>query len=127
MSSIKQRTLTIDLDDRKIIVRRMKWQAARAFLKKLAGHLAKLGTSLDDILPRLPEIVTSADDLATDLVINSSDLTAEELDQLDSAQAMAVIAAAVELNLGDDLKNSCAGIAAHLAALTPATKTSTGA
>jgi hypothetical protein len=126
VTTIKQRSITIELESRKITVRRMRWAAARTFLKKLAGHIAKLGTSLNDALAKLPELIAGADELAVELVVNSTDLAAEDFDKLDVAEAAAVLAAAVELNLGEDLKNSFAGIAANLGALKPATKTSAG-
>lgn len=127
ITTIKQRTLTLELEGRKIVVRRMKWQAARAFIKKLAAHLSKIGASLNDALTKLPELIAGADELAVDLVINSTDLKAEDFDQLDIAEAAAVLNAAVELNLGEELKNSFAGIAANLGALKPATKMNSGA
>jgi len=126
-TSIKQREITIELDARKVVVRRMRWGAARAFLKKLAQHVANLGGSLADVLPKLPELIGTVDELAGDLIINSTDLKKEELDQLDVAQFAALLDAAVELNLGEELKNSFAGIAKNLTALKPATKTNSGA
>jgi hypothetical protein len=127
ITTIKQRTITIELSGRKVVVRRVKWQAARAFIKKLSEHLAKVGINLSDALTQLPQLIAGAEELATDLVINSTDLKAEDFDQLDIAEAAAVLAAAVELNLGEELKNSFAGIAANLGALKPATKMSSGA
>lgn len=129
-TTICQRTITLKLGDREVTVRRMYWKAARAFIKKLATHLtgiASSGTDLSAILPKLPELITSADDLTADLVSGSTDFTAEQIDQLDVAQFAAILDAAIELNLGEDLKNSFAGIAAKLEALIPATKTSPGA
>lgn len=126
-TSIKQREITIEVDSQKIIVRRMSWKAARAFLRKLAGHITKMGGNLADNLQRIPEIVAGADELAADLMVNSTDLTAEDLDKLDVAQVVAILEAAVELNLGAELKNSLAGIASNLGDLKPAMTTSTGA
>lgn len=119
-TTIKQKSLTLEFDATKVIVRRMYWKAAKDFMKLLAKHLGGLGTNLADILPRLPEVITSADELAAHLVVNSTDLTAAQFDQLDLAQAMAVIEAAIELNAGAELKNSFAGIAAALGGLMPA-------
>ncbi len=128
-NSIKQRSITVELESSKIVVRRMKWQAARSFIKKLAAHLVNVtanGTEIAAVLAKLPELIISADELAVDLVINSSDLKVEDIDKLDVAEFAAVLYAAVDLNLGEDLKNSFAGIAATLGALVPATKTSSG-
>lgn len=119
-TTIKQRTLTLEFDSTKVVVRRMYWKAAKDFLKLIAKHLSGLGADLANVLPRLPEIIGSVDELSTFLVVHSTDLSAEALDKLDLAQAAAVIEAAIELNCGDELKNSCAGIAAALAGLVPA-------
>ncbi len=118
--TIKQRTITVDCGDRKVVVRRMAWRAAKDFLRLLARHFSTLGPNVRAILADLPKVVAQVDELATHLVVNSSDLSAEDLDALDLVQATGVIAAACELNLGEDLKNSCAGIADNLAAVMPA-------
>lgn len=118
--TISQRTITVSTEGRQIIVRRMKWKAARAFLKKLASHVAKIGGNLADVLPRLPEVVANVEELATELIVNSTSLSAEELDELDLVEGAQVLAAAVALNLGEDLKNSFAGIVGTLAAIMPA-------
>jgi hypothetical protein len=118
--TIKQKTVTIEFDTSKVVVRRMTWKATRGFLRKLGAHLAALGASLTDVLPKLPEIITSTEDLAEYLVINSTDLSAEEFDKLDLQQAAGVLATAVDLNAGPDLKNYFAGIGATLGALMPA-------
>jgi len=129
-TTIKQRLITLEFDDRKVIVRRMKWQSARSFIKKLAAHLVNLtasGTEISALLPKLPELIVGADDLAVDLVINSSDLKADDINGLDVAEFAGVLQAAIELNLGEELKNSFAGIAATMGALIPAMKTNPGA
>lgn len=119
-TTIKQKSITLEFDSSKVIVRRMYWKAAKDFLKMLAKHLGGLGTDLANVLPKLPEVIGSVDELSTFLVVNSTDLSAEDFDKLDLAQAAAVIEAAVELNAGAELKNSFAGIAAALAGLMPA-------
>ena len=125
-TTIKQRKITIELESRKIVVHRMKWQAARAFIKKLAAHLSSAGTNLENALASLPSLITNAEELAVDLVVNSTELKAEQLDELDVAEFAAILAAAVDLNLGDELKNSYAGISGTLTALMPAMRTTPG-
>lgn len=126
-TSIKQRTIEIELDQRKITVKRMPWKSARSLLKMIAQHLSTMGANLNDVLPKLPELLGTVDEIAVFLVENSTDLNKTAIEELDVAQFAAVLEAAVELNLGEELKNSFAGIAKNLTALKPATKTSSGA
>ncbi len=126
-TTIKQKFVTIEFDNRKVVVRRMYWKAAKSFMKMLAAHVSKLGvTNAAEILPKLSEVIVSTDELLTFLVVNSSDITAEDLENLDLAQAAALVHVALEVNAGDELKNSFAGIAAALAGLLPATTTKPG-
>lgn len=126
----KQRSISIPIEGGSpILVRRMYWKKAKDFLKLLAKHIAASAADLDDtkhLLARLPEIITSTDELVTFLMTNSTDLNDEALDKLDLVQAAQVLEAAVTLNLGDDLKNSLAVIGEALARLMPALKKTSG-
>lgn len=118
--TIKQRTVTIvfeseGTDPVRVVVRRMMWRAARDLLGMIAEHRAKVGTSKEELWANLPDVIRSVDALTAHLVTNSTDLTPEAYDQLDMVQAMRVLEAAIELNLGDDLKNCCVDIAHKLA------------
>lgn len=147
--TIKQKVIVIEIDTGRIEVRRMSWKAAREFLKHLCDHLAKaqidfaslvtpkdasdvptarsMTPKIEDILlSNLNGIVQRADDLICEIVCGSTNLTPEQFGALDVAQAAAVLQASFELNLGDELKNSFAGIGRTLIALMPATKTNTG-
>ena len=118
--TIKQRTITIPLEEsRSVAVRRMKWKAAREFLLKLSGHLAGV-QKLTDIVANLPQLIAGADELVKHLVLHSTDLTETQVDDLDLLQLAEIVAAALELNTGAELKNCFAGIAKNVGALMPA-------
>jgi hypothetical protein len=145
MNTIKQKTATVTIEggpgaaEQTIEVRRMRWKAAREFLRKLAGvvtqliHDGKLGqlaaaegleklNLLDVLAGQLPAIVEQSEELIMLLVTQSTSLTAEQFDALDALAASEVLNAALGVNCDDDLKNSWAGIAAKLTALMPAAK-----
>ena len=145
MNTIKQKTAIVTIEggpgaaEQTIEVRRMRWKAAREFLRKLAGvvtqliHDGKLGqlaaaegleklNLLDVLAGQLPTIVEQSEELIMLLVTQSTSLTAEQFDALDALAASEVLNAALGVNCDDDLKNSWAGIAAKLTALMPAAK-----
>lgn len=144
MDTIKQKVISIAVEGRDAInVRRLKWKHAREFLNKMSGHAGQFGTlvnavpngnaakvsiDIDAILANAAGIVASIDDLAAYLVAHSTDLTPEQADELDTLVALEVLRASIELNLGDELKNSSLGIGKTLAALFPSmNRTNTGA
>lgn len=124
-TTIKQKIIPLELgsetEDKRVNAHRMAWKPAREFLKKLSGHFQALGIDgelkASDVMAKLPDLITSADDLLAHLLEHSIDLPPEEIDALDIAQVAGCIEAALELNLGDELKNSFAGIAARIGAL----------
>lgn len=129
MSTIKQKSISVTLSDmldtglvqyNAVEVRRMRWKPARDFLKALAAHLGSLGTDTKAMLADLPKLIASAEDLATLLIAGSTDLMPKDIDNLDLLDATEIIGVALTLNLGDELKNSCAGIAAALRGVVPA-------
>ena len=143
--SIKQKSkIVITSDGAEIEVSRMKWKAARSFLRMVAEQLSamfKEGSLIDalrkareaqsegealnvisTLLDSLPAIITGGVDISSHLIRNCTALSPEQVDNLDMADALAVIGAAMELNADDDLKNSLAGIAVRVTAMLPAKK-----
>ncbi len=127
-----------------ISARRMKWGAATKLLRLIPQHLTTyaplffakdeagnaVGVSVDAILPKLGQMIGSVEELTTFVLLNGTNITPEQLSEdLEFHQGFELIAAALELNAGDDLKNSCAGIGKTLSGLVSATprKTSTAA
>lgn len=120
-TTIKQRSQLVSLaDGAAITVRRLRWKAACEFLRLLGGHLAGLGLDLGNILPKLPEIILQVRELAEFLIVNTTDLTAAQVAELEFVDMVELIRVALDLNTGAELKNSCAGIAATLTGLMPA-------
>lgn len=118
-TTICQRTVNRKYDETEVVFRRMIRKDLCAFMKSIAKHLASIGVDLNDVLLRLPEIIVSVDELSVDLLTKSSTLTKEAVDNLDIAQFADALDVALELNLGDDLKKSFAGIAKTLGGLRP--------
>ena len=129
---------------KKISARRMLWARSKELLKLIPRHVNEFAPlfmgerdgvvvfSLEStaIIPRLVEMVASAEDLADFILVNGTDITEEQLnDEITLHDALSLIGAALEINVGNDLKNSCAGIGKTLSGLVSATprKTSTAA
>ncbi|WP_221029896.1 hypothetical protein [Actomonas aquatica] len=141
MSQLTAKTITVPAGSvgRQISVNRLPWRRATELLKKLSAHIGKFSDlvkkpadgqpatfDVEGVLPRLVDLITSVEELGDFLLEHATDLQAAEAEKLDLVDAGAVLSAACELNLGEDLKNSFAGIAASLSALVPAaTKTPT--
>ena len=135
MDTIKQKVISVAVEGRNAInVRRLKWKQAREFLTKMSGHIGKFGplinaapgqdatkvsVDFDALLAAAGDVVAGTDDLSAYLVAHSTDLTPEEADDLDTLVALEVLRASIELNLGEELKNSLLGIGKTLAALFP--------
>lgn len=139
-TTLKQSTIAVPVGGGEITVRRMYHKPMREFLKKLGREVAtraeffkpgadgRIWPDLDQILAKLPELLESADGLADFVLSNSVDAEAEKIDRLDFNEWAALLAAALKLNCGDELKNSFAGIGDALAPmLANLTKTSNGA
>jgi hypothetical protein len=143
--TIKQKTVAIDIDGgKRVTVKRMRWKAARQFLGELArcvadicgdGKGAKLLSAagsdeaqffaeLQGILDRLSELVQESDSLMMLLATESTDMTAEQIDDLDVLSASEILKAAFEVNMDADLKNCWTGMLGSLRAFMPAKKTS---
>jgi hypothetical protein len=134
MSTIKQRTITVELfdaprlglsEDAQIIVRRMSWKDTRDFLKALAAHLGKIGIKKEELMGDILSLITSAEDLSSHLLTHTTGLDQTKVDQLDPLDATDLLQAALALHLGDDLKKSFAGITGHLTGILPASPANT--
>lgn len=140
MNTIKQVTRYVEAPDgRKIAVSRMPWKGMRDFLRKVAvlvtlviansgakrteaaeGQDAPAPRSLFAvILEQLPEIITGSDELVMLVCTQSTQLSLEEFDALDSLTALKIIEEALSINCDDETKKSCSAIAHHLAGLMP--------
>lgn len=136
--TITQRSQTVPLATGNATVRRMYWKPSIAFLSLLAKHFSGIkdivlaGQKPADgdsmlaapkvdlvalLLPKLVDLITSVDELASHLIEHSTDLDAEARAKLDLGDALEVIRVALLLNTGEDLKKSCAGIAQQIAGL----------
>lgn len=130
--SIKQKTKTIPVDEnRSIEVFRMKWKDARELLKLVSKNINELlamagsgktpeseaAISMQAIIDNLPKLIANCEELAEFVALHSTRLRKEEFDNLDLVEASEVLAAAIELNLGDELKNCWTGIANTLGGL----------
>lgn len=141
--TIKQRRIEVTLDEgRKVVVRRMRWKAAREFMRALSRQIKAVGMlekardgqvsiGLEFLLAKVEELIKGSEDLVALLVGSTTDLQPEQIDDLDLLELGEVIAAAIELNLGADLKNCWTGIGQKIGGLVGAgastTTPSTGA
>jgi hypothetical protein len=128
MATIKQKSVIVDVEGgKRIEVRRMRNKPMRDFSRKFAEVLtgALRGAPAEITIGRIlidkaAEIIAGADELITLLCTQSTDLSLDEFDNLDSLAASAVLDAALAVNFDDEIKNSWAGIGAKIAALMPA-------
>lgn len=138
MPTIKQKTVVVDIEGgKRIEVRRMRWKAAREFYRKIGALLAtvyrdaplesseerKPGQFAKLMFAKLPDVISSSDELVTHLCTQSTDLSTDEFDNLDNLSALAVLDAALSVNCDDEIKNSFAGIGQKVAGLLPAKTT----
>ena len=128
---------------RTVTVRRLKWKNAKSFYANLATVVAKLFasrtsesrvassesvptepgaltpdpvTAESGFFAKLPAIVRDSDALVNALLTGTTDFTAEQLNELDYGDVLALLEAALAVNLDDEIKNSCAGVAAKIRA-----------
>jgi len=130
--SISQRTVDVETTFGRITVRRLPWKKTLLFLKTLAGNFTLVQDLLRSargaadepsadklnlvalLLPKLPDVVLGVEGLADLLLQHAAGIERERIESLDTVDALRLIEAALEVNLDDDLKNSCAGIAGRL-------------
>lgn len=140
--TIKQRSRSTPIvsatGPRTIEVRRLQWKAARLFYAELAKILAQLfaakadpalGSQLSapDLFGQLPKLVEDSDTLVLLLLTGATDLKADELENLDWGDILALVDSALAVNLDDEIKNSSAGVMAKILGFVGSTKTSSGA
>jgi hypothetical protein len=125
METIKQKTVHIAVENGPAItIRRMAHKSAREFLVLLSKHAKDLAPALaagdpSAFVEHAVGLVLAIDELSTHLILHSTDLKTDEADNLDYIAALEVLRAALELNLGEELKKSLLGIRAALGALFP--------
>lgn len=124
MNTLKQKTVTVELEDgRRIEVRRMTWKAMRDFLRRLASLVtgmyvgAKADGAATPMMARLNEVVTNSDELIAFICTSTTKLTTDDLDQMDALAVMKILEAALNLNCDEDTKNSWAGIAGSVTSM----------
>lgn len=113
---------------------RMPWRRSTELLKLITAHLTThaplfLGKGADGVvtlnietlLPKLAGLIANVEELAEFVLEHGTDLTRAEVDdQLTAVDAFRMIAAVLEINCGEDLKNSLADIAKTLSGLVSA-------
>lgn len=119
--TIKQRRITVPTDGGDVVVRRMRWKASREFMLALASQIRAVGligrVDLTVLLAKVEELIKSTERLVEMLVSSTTDLEPAQIDDLDLLELAQVIDVAIELNLGDDLKNCWTGIGRRIRAL----------
>lgn len=110
---------TVRIGDETIEVRELRWVDALGFLDKLAGSIGHVlgtqGVNADGTLrlnaDRLKEAVLSSGELASLLLIKSTNLPQERLAELPTSHALALLEAAVQINFREDLLGKCRAVA----------------
>gem|GEM_PF-3245425 len=139
MDTIKSKSQVVRFEDgRSVQVRRLRWKAARTWLRKLGAQASAMinesgllqskdeGIDLPMILKCASEIIEKSDDLIMELLAGSCrDMKPEMIDELDTMEASALIAAAIEVNLDDELKNCWTGVVSRLALMMTPDETQT--
>jgi hypothetical protein len=124
METIKSKTVAVVLGDgQNVSVKRMKWKAARDFLKKLSALAIAIAPKLKeakaapfDFVAMLPQVMNHGEDLINHVLRHSTSLTVEQVDELEVDDVLKVLGAAFLLNYDEELKNFFAGIGRNLEA-----------
>jgi hypothetical protein len=123
MSTITQRTKNVEVyvgDAPKIIiVRRMSWKAATDFIKALGDFLRDIFAIGDEQNPKaanlfekIPGYIVQSDEMVIHLLTHATQMTPDEIGQIDASDVLLLVNAAIEINLDEKTKNSYAGIVA---------------
>ncbi|MES2692666.1 MAG: hypothetical protein V4773_04275 [Verrucomicrobiota bacterium] len=120
--------ITVTLQSGDVTVRDLPWQDALEFLRKLSGHAKELLASstsdgrvdISTLLPRLTDLVTNVQELSQFLLLSSTGKDEAWLKGLGTIEAMAVLDAALEVNLSDGLLELGKKVAGRLARVMPA-------
>jgi hypothetical protein len=106
MSTILNPQVKLELSVGDVVVTEMKWAAALAFIKKLAGHigqLAKADGSFGIEFERLPELVVNTQELAQELIAQSTGHDADWINGLGTTDFLRVLDKALEVNLSQEV------------------------
>ncbi len=133
MDTIKSKSKIVEFerDGQRIKVQRMRWKDARLWIRKLAAEVTEFfatsgilgkgeedGVETSSILKYLPKIVEQSDDLIMDLLAASCrTIKPEEIAEMDTMEVSALIAAAIAVNVDEDLKNCWSGVLAGVMSL----------
>ena len=103
----------VPLRNETVTVREMRWKDAIAFTEKLSGLTGRF-TQPDGRLVVTPEklgaVIASSGDLATELLERATGRGREILDELRPVEVLELLAAAVEVNLHEDLLGKARGV-----------------
>jgi hypothetical protein len=89
-----------------VTVSELAWPDAIAFLGKLGSHLGKLINEKGEVrvdLGLITELIAGSTELANELIAKSTDEDADMLKDMRASDALAILDAALELNLSDEL------------------------
>lgn len=103
----------VPLRNETVTVREMRWKDAVAFTEKLSGLMGQF-TEPDGRLMVTPEklgaVIARSGDLATELLERATGKGREFLDELRPVEVFSLLAAAVEVNLHEDLLGKARGV-----------------
>lgn len=100
-----------------ITVRELSWHEALAFLRLLAEKLGTVGQAADLSLTAFGDLVVSAADLSQWLAEKAAGLTADKFGALPARDALAVLDAALAVNLNEELLGRAKKIGARFTGL----------
>ncbi|MBI5771921.1 MAG: hypothetical protein HZA93_29380 [Verrucomicrobia bacterium] len=134
--TILRPTITVTLASGPVELRDLPWQDALEFLRRLSSHAKDILASatagdgrvdLQALLPKLTELVTNVGELSTFLLTKSAGKDEEWLKQFGTLETMALLDAALEVNLSDGLLALGKKVAGRLARVLPAKAETTSA
>ncbi|MCZ7640020.1 MAG: hypothetical protein M5U12_30585 [Verrucomicrobia bacterium] len=103
----------VPLRNETVTVREMRWKDAIAFTEKLSGLMGQF-TEPDGRLVVTPEklgaVIARSGDLATELLERATGRGREFVDDLRPVEVFSLLAAAVEVNLHEDLLGKARGV-----------------
>jgi hypothetical protein len=131
--------ITVKLASGEIVVRDLPWQDSLEFLKRLSVHAKDLfqgaititaegkpQVDLAVLLPKLSDLVVNTGELAGFLLTKSTGKDEAWLASLGTIEAVALLDAALEVNLSEGLIELGKKVAGRLARVTPAGLTTSG-
>ncbi|MBI5689241.1 MAG: hypothetical protein HZC55_04030 [Verrucomicrobia bacterium] len=131
--SILRPEITVTLSTGPVVVRDLPWQDALEFLRRLSlqakeilAHAVSPDTGridLAQLLPKLSDLVSGAGELSLFLLTRSTGKDEEWLRQHGTLETLALLDAALEVNLSDGLIELGKKAAGRLARVMPATST----